>query len=41
MRIRNYLKQKNTEMRIGFFWKNELGKKVYPRFEYVRFSLNN
>lgn len=41
MRIRNYLKQKNSEMRIGFFWKSELGKKEYPRFEYVRFSLNN
>lgn len=41
LRIRNYLKQKNTEMRIGFFWKSEFGKKEYPRFEYVRFSLNN
>lgn len=41
VRIKNYLKQKNTEMRIGFFWKSEYGKKDYPRFEYVRFSLNS
>lgn len=41
VRIKNYFKQKNTEMRIGFFWKSEFGKKDYPRFEYVRFSLNN
>lgn len=40
MRIKNYLKQKNTEMRIGFFWKSEYGKTDFPRFEYVKFSLN-
>lgn len=40
VRIKNDLKQKDTEMRIGFFWKCEYGKKDYPRFEYVRFSMN-
>lgn len=40
VRIKNYLKQKNTEMRIGFFLKSEYGKKDYPKFEYVRFSFN-
>lgn len=40
VRVKNCLKQKDVEMRIGFFWKSEYGKKDYPRFEYVRFAMN-
>ena len=40
LRVNNYLKKKDTEMKIGFFWKNELGKNEFPKFEYVRFSIN-
>lgn len=40
VRVMNYLKKKNTEMRIGYFWKNDFGKNNYPKFEYIRFSLN-
>lgn len=40
VRVLNYLKKKNTEMRIGYFWKKNLDKNDYPKFEYIRFSLN-
>ena len=40
IRIKNYLVQKNTEMRIGYFWKNDFGVNDYPKYEYLRFSIN-
>lgn len=40
LRVNNLLKKRNTEMRIGFFWKNELGKNDFPKFEYVRFCIS-
>lgn len=38
-RIKNYLTQENTELLIGFFWKNEFGKNDYPNFECITYSL--
>lgn len=39
-KIRNYLLQKNTERRVGYFWKNDFGVNDYPKYEYLRFSIN-
>lgn len=40
VRVKNYLNRDNVEMRIGYFWKKDLGTSDYPKFEFVRFSLN-
>jgi len=40
VRIKNYLVQKNTEMRVGYFWKNDFGVNDYPKYEYLKFSIN-
>lgn len=39
-RINNYLKVKDTEILIGYFLKKEIGKKKYPTFESIKYSLN-
>ena len=40
IRIKNYLLQKNTELRVGYFWKNDFGVNDYPKYEYLKFSIN-
>lgn len=40
IRIKNYLLQKNTELRVGYFWKNDFGVNDYPKYEYIKFSIN-
>lgn len=40
IRIKNYLLQKNTELRVGYFWENDFGENDYPKYEYLKFSLN-
>ena len=39
-RIPNYLKEKDTELNLGYFLKNEIGKKEYPKYEKIVYSLN-
>ncbi|WP_368107218.1 hypothetical protein [Bacteroides nordii] len=39
-RIKNYLKEKDTEVRIGYFMKSEIGKDDFPTYERVVFSVN-
>lgn len=40
IRIKNYLLQKNTELRVGYFWENDFGENDYPKYEYLKFSIN-
>ena len=40
IRIKNYLLQKNTELRVGYFRKNDFGVNDYPKYEYLKFSIN-
>ena len=38
-RIKNYLTQDSTQASIGFFWKSDFGKKDFPRYEKITYSL--
>lgn len=39
-RIKNYLKEKDTEVRIGYFMKSDIGKDDYPTYERVVYSID-
>ena len=38
-RVKNILRQKNVEMSVGYFWKNEFGKKDFLNYEHVTFRI--
>lgn len=32
--------RKNTVLRVGYFWKNDFVVNNYPKYEYLKFSIN-